>query len=94
MPKNKSVLVNINKKYFSAPEMAELLGVSRTAIFKKIKSGAIKSEKVGRNYVIPREEYETVIGLFVSEKRKHEIKDAVDKVVSEYEDALKKLGKE
>lgn len=94
MLKNKHILENKGKKYFSAPEIAKLLGVSRVAVFKKIKSGLIKAEKVGRNYVIPREEYETLIGLFMSENRKQEIKKAVDKVFDEYGDALKKLGRE
>ena len=58
MLKNKHILEKEGKKYFSAPELAKLLGVSRTAIFKRIQSGQIHAEKVGRNYIIPREEYE------------------------------------
>lgn len=94
MSRNKHILENKDKKYFSAPEIAKLLGVSRVAVFKKIKFGDIKAEKVGRNYIIPREEYETLVGLFVSENRKQEIKKAVDKVFDKYGDALKKLGRE
>lgn len=94
MHRNRHILPNKDKRYFSAPEIAKLLGVSRVAVFKKIKSGAIKAEKVGRNYIVPREEYETAVGLFVSEKRKEEIKNAVGKVFNQYGGALRKLGKE
>ena len=94
MLKNKSILEKDNKRYFSAPEIAKLLGVSRTAIFKKIKSGQIHAEKIGRNYIIPREEYATILGIFVPDRRKKDIENTVDRVVKKYGDALRKLGKE
>ncbi|OGI75601.1 hypothetical protein A3C67_00735 [Candidatus Nomurabacteria bacterium RIFCSPHIGHO2_02_FULL_42_19] len=94
MLKNKPILEKDNKRYFSAPEIAKLLGVSRTAIFKKIKSGQIHAEKIGRNYIIPREEYATILGIFVPDRRKKDIENTVDRVVKKYGDALRKLGKE
>ncbi len=94
MPKNKDIFNKKEKKYYSAPEIAELLGVSRVAIFKKIKSGQIHAEKIGRNYIIPREEYESILGLFVPERRKKDIENAVDRVVKKYGPALRKLGEE
>jgi excisionase family DNA binding protein len=87
-------LISKNKKYFSTSEVASLLGVSRIAIFKKIKSGQIKAEKIGRNYVIPREEYESILGVFISDDRKKYIEEAVDHVFKKYGPALRKLGKE
>ncbi len=94
MLKNKHISQTNDKKYFSAPEIAKLLGVSRTAIFKKIKSGHIHAEKIGRNYIIPREEYEAVLGIFVPERRKRDIENTVERVVKKYGAALRKLGKE
>ena len=82
------------KEYYSAPEIAKLLGVSRVAIFKKIKSGQIQAEKIGRNYIIPKEEYATILGTFVSENRKKDIEDTVERVFKKYGSALRKLGKE
>lgn len=35
-------------------EAARILGISRIAVFKKIKKGHIEAYKVGRNYVIDR----------------------------------------
>lgn len=42
----------INDKYYSTTEVARLLGISRIAVFKKIKQGKIKAEKIGRNYIV------------------------------------------
>ena len=75
-------------------ELAEILGVSRVAVFNKIRSGAIKAEKIGRNYVIPAEEIAAILGLFVSEKRRQEIDQSVERAVKEYGEALRRLGKE
>ena len=95
MPKNKNILDKLkDKNYYSAPEVAKLLGVSRIAIFKKIKTGQIYAEKVGRNYIIPKEEYEAILGIFVPARRKKDIEDTVERVVKKYGDALRKLGKE
>lgn len=94
MLKNKHIFNKESKKYFSAPEIAKLLGVSRTAIFKKIRSGQIHAEKIGRNYIIPREEYEAILGIFVPERRKKDIENTVERVFKKYGPALRKLGKE
>ncbi len=94
MLKNKNILEKEEKKYYSAPEVAKLLGISRVAIFKKIRSGQINAEKIGRNYIIPREEYEAILGLFVPERRKRDIENTVERVIKKYGSALRKLGKE
>lgn len=94
MLKNKHILEKHDKNYFSAPEIAKLLGVSRTAIFKKIKSGQIKAEKIGRNYIVPREEYEAILGIFIPERRKKDIENTIERVFKKYGPALRKLGKE
>lgn len=49
----------ISKEYYSVPQFAQLLGISRIAVFKKIKKGALKAQKVGRSFVIGREEIVT-----------------------------------
>jgi len=46
----------MKEKYFSTMQVAKILGVSRIAIFKKIQSGSIKAMKVGRNYLISKDE--------------------------------------
>ena len=87
-----------NPKYLTVLEMANLLKISRIAVFKKIKNGQIPAEKIGRNYAIPYEYVADVIPhineRFSIEENKGEIKRAVSRVVKEYGETLKLLGKE
>ncbi len=78
----------------STSEVARVLRVSRVAVFKKIKSGEIKAEKIGRNYVIPKEEVLKALGLVIGEKSKAEIDAIIKRGVKEYGEVFKKLGKE
>ena len=82
------------KEYLSTSELAHLLGVSRIAVFKKIKAGKIKAFKIGRNYIVPMEEFYTAIGTFISPEKKKEMDQVVKKAVEEYGDALRRLGAE
>lgn len=83
-----------NKEYFTVPELAQMLGISRVAVFKKIKSGEIKASKIGRNFAIPKEEFDGVLGRSLSERQKKTIEDGVGKTIKEYGKALELLGKE
>lgn len=87
--------VNNEKQSYSTGEAASLLGVSRVAIFKRIKAGTIRAEKVGRNFVIPRS---AIVQYFsqgeLTEKKKAEIGKAVHRAATEYAEAFKLLGKE
>lgn len=96
-----AILVNIiytllmkNKELLSTARVAKVLGISRIAVFKKIKSGEIKAQKVGRNYVIEQSDLSEVLGVILSPNRKKEIEISIDKTVKEYGEALKMLGKE
>ncbi len=40
------------KDFYTTKELAGILGISRVAVFKKIKNGTIKAQKIGRNFVI------------------------------------------
>ncbi len=44
----------MNDKFYSTPEVAKILGISRIAVFKKIKSGKLKAMKVGKGYVVAK----------------------------------------
>jgi len=78
----------------STSEVAKILKISRVAVFKKIKNGEIKAEKIGRNYIIPKEEVLKTLGLVIGEKNKNEIDAIVKRGVKEYGEVFKKLGKE
>ncbi|MFH1012123.1 MAG: helix-turn-helix domain-containing protein [Candidatus Peregrinibacteria bacterium] len=79
-------------EFLSTAEAAKILGVSRVTLFNRIKSGEIKAMKVGRNYIIAREE---IMDLSkkgeLSDKKKTEIDKGVDRVWKEYGETLKLL---
>ncbi len=83
-----------NKEYITIPELARALGLSRVAVFKKVKSGQIKAIKIGRNYAIPKGSLDAILGKALKDEDKKEIEAAVKKTVSEYGQTLKMLGRE
>lgn len=44
------------KDFYTTKELAKILGISRVAVFKKIKTGVIKAQKMGRNFVVFKED--------------------------------------
>lgn len=78
----------------STTEVAKILGISRIAVFKKIKSGQIKARKIGRNYIIGKNKLLELSGEFLTPRKKKMIEAAVEKTVKEYGEALKLLGQE
>ena len=83
------------EKYITVPELAKLLGVSRIAIYNRVKKGQIPAIKIGRNYVITDQTIEDILRKDdLTRKRKKRIDAAVHKTVREYGDVLKQLSKE
>lgn len=80
-----------NKRFLSTTELAKIMGISRVAVYKKIKKGEIKATRVGGNYVIDKKD----LGIFkekLTKKEKSEINKAVKKTVKEYGETLRLLG--
>lgn len=84
----------MNKKILSTTEVAKILGISRQAVLKKIKSGDIKAKKHGRNFIIDSDDMAEILGKVLTEKNKKEIEKSVDKTIREYGQTLKLLGQE
>ena len=82
-----------NKKFLSTTQLANLLGISRVAVFNKIKKGEIKAIKVGRNFVIDAKDFSDILKKSLSKKSKKEIDKAIHKLVKEYGETLRLLGK-
>lgn len=78
-------------EFLSTSQVAKLLGISRIAVFKKIKSGVIKAKKVGRNYIVKRSDLGDVFRKGLTSQRKKELQKAVKKVIAEYGEALEML---
>jgi excisionase family DNA binding protein len=86
---------NSNQKpYFSTAEVAKILGISSVAVFKKIQSGKLIAQKIGRNYIIAKSDLDAFLGTSVSHEQQEEIKKVVKKAVKEYGVAFRRLGKE
>ena len=40
-------------EYLSIPEAAAILGISRIAVFKRVKKGTLPAIRIGRNWAVP-----------------------------------------
>jgi len=84
----------MDKKFYTIPEVAQILGISRIAVFKKVKADKIKAIKIGEIYAIPREELRIILGETLSDEQKKVLKAGVRKTIRDYSEVLEKLGKE
>ena len=84
----------VKGRYLTIPELAKLLGVSRIAIYQRVRKGEIPAARIGRTYVITDEAIANVLGKETTGARKKMIDVAVRKTVQEYGEVLKQLGKE
>ena len=75
----------MDKKYYTIPEYAKILGLSRISVYNKVKKGRIKAHRAGKMFLIPRSEAEVDTKM---------VDEAVKKTVKEYGEVLKKLGNE
>ena len=83
----------MEEKYVTIPQLAKLLGISRIAVYKKVKKGRIKAIKVGRHFAISRRYVTAILGKELGRKEKQEIDVAVKKTVKEYGEVLNLLSK-
>ncbi|MCX6737781.1 MAG: helix-turn-helix domain-containing protein [Candidatus Parcubacteria bacterium] len=81
-------------KHYTVPELAKVLGISRVAVFKKVKNGQIKAEKVGRNYVIMDKNITDILQKDLTTRDKAFIRKNVKKIWRDYGETLRLLGKE
>ena len=66
------------ENYYTTQELAKLLGVSRVAVFKKIKSGEIKIVSAGRNYLIPKDSLPKEIKKLIEREQKEAVEEIID----------------
>ncbi|MBD3414808.1 MAG: helix-turn-helix domain-containing protein [Candidatus Aminicenantes bacterium] len=83
-----------NNEYITIPQLAKILGISRVAVYKKVKKGEIEAIRIGRNYAIPKKTVAHILGKNLTKKDKREIDNAVKKTLEEYGDVLERLGRE
>ncbi|MDD5004956.1 MAG: helix-turn-helix domain-containing protein [Candidatus Omnitrophica bacterium] len=83
-----------NKGFMTTKELANVLGISRIAVFNRIKKGQIKATKIGGTYLIPLEAVPYILGRALNETQRRKIDEAVAKTVKEYGETLRLLGNE
>jgi len=81
-------------EFMTIPQLAKILGISRIAVYNKVKNREIKAIRIGRNYAINVKDIVDIIGQELSKKDKEEIDKAVTKTIAEYGEVLKLLGRE
>lgn len=81
-------------EYLTIPQLAKILGISRIAVYRKVKNGQIKAVKIGRIFAIPQKQIAAILGKSLRQKDKKEIDRAVTKTLKEYGHTLKLLGSE
>jgi len=82
-----------NKEFISIAELANFLGISRIAVFKRVKKGEIPAIKIGKSYAIDKGDI-PILSNKTSEQKKKILEKAVEKTVKEYGEVLRKLGRE
>ena len=84
--------------YISIPQLAKILGITRQAVYKKVKEGKIKAIKIGRNFAISAKYIRKITGeikgKFLNDEEKKKIDTVVDRTITEYGEVLKMLGDE
>lgn len=40
------------RDYYTTTELGKLLGISRISVFKRVRQGSIKGQKIGRDFII------------------------------------------
>jgi len=81
-------------KYITIPELAKILNVNRSTVFKWVKSGKIDATKVGGTWIIDNPELIARLYGKITEKQKEDIKTIVKETVEQYGELFKRLSKE
>lgn len=85
---------NMDKKYYSTIEVGKILNISRVAVLKRIKSGKLKAERVGKNFIVSNETILEALGKTIGKEKKDKIEHAVKKAMEQYKTTFELLGKE
>lgn len=80
--------------YITIPQLAKMLGLSRTTVYRRVKNGEIPAQKIGHTYVISDDEIAKILNKKLISKDKRKIEKLVEKVIKEYGETLKLLGEQ
>ena len=80
--------------YTTVPQLAKILNISRSTVFKWVQSGKIQASKVGGTWIIDDPDLAAVLEGEITEKQKQEIQVVVSKAIQQYGELFKRLSKE
>ena len=78
------------QNYFTIPQAAKELGISRVTMFRRVKSKKVRCIRVGKLYLIPKSE---ILKPVNSLERKR-LDQVIAKVMKDYKETLDKLADE
>jgi predicted transcriptional regulator len=81
-------------RYFTVIQVARLIGITRGAVYKKIKNGQIRVKTIEGRVMIPGGFVQELVGKGLTDKTKAEIDKGVAKVMHDFGETLRMLGKE
>ena len=84
----------MTKEFYSTTEVARILNISRISVFRQIKLGKIKADKIGKNFIISHNSLLEALGKRVGNTKKEEIERAIDMAMRDYEGTFRRLSKE
>jgi excisionase family DNA binding protein len=84
----------MTEKWVTIPELAEQMGLSRIAVYYKVKAGEIPARKIGRNYAISGDTVRNVLGQTLTQKDKNRIRLVVRLAIKDYGEVFRWLASE
>ena len=79
------------KKFYTIPEAAKKIGLSRSQVFRKVQAGQIPAQRFGKNYLIDSR----ALNFLTGEIDSHDIRSiekAVRKTLKDYGEVIRDLG--
>ena len=80
--------------YITVPQLAKVLGLSRSTVFKWVQAGKIKAAKVGGTWIIDDPDLRKILSGSLTEKQKQQIDNVVSMAVKQYGELFKRLSRE
>ena len=84
----------VRAEFVTIPELAKALGISRVAVYKRVKKGQIPATKVGRTYIIRDRDIAGILKGEMTAADRKRIDNAVKRTVRQYGIVLKRLSVE
>ncbi len=72
------------KRWLTIPELAKKMGLSRIAVYNRVKKGRIPAQRIAGRFIISKDDLPYIIGLKLKKEDKKRIEAVVNRAVAEY----------